>query len=180
MFNRLLPYTYVFRLFYDFCRDKYWCKAVQNKIQNKIATLHLPTFVETLELSAFEIGTQIPKILKVYEAVVDEWGIWLDFEIKYEGNIKLMIETKLNLVKMKNTTNNEQHAFVNGTTTDHYNSVSGSPEGSAAYPTFAFPQNPAKKMEKRRGRYSDDEMPESPETSPDEDFGTKQRLDSQP
>lgn len=47
----------VSRVFYDFCRDKYWIKAVQTKIQNKLATIHLPYFIETLELSSFNIGT---------------------------------------------------------------------------------------------------------------------------
>lgn len=29
------------RVFYDFCRDKYWCQAVKNKIQTKLATIHV-------------------------------------------------------------------------------------------------------------------------------------------
>jgi hypothetical protein len=29
------------RVFYDFCRDKYWCDAVRNKIQTKLATIHV-------------------------------------------------------------------------------------------------------------------------------------------
>jgi hypothetical protein len=31
----------VSRIYYDFCRDKYWCAAVQSKIQNKLATIHV-------------------------------------------------------------------------------------------------------------------------------------------
>lgn len=41
----------------------------------------MPYFVETLELSSFNIGTAIPSIEKIYEPVIDEWGIWVDFEV---------------------------------------------------------------------------------------------------
>uniref|UniRef100_A0A915DPL9 Uncharacterized protein n=1 Tax=Ditylenchus dipsaci TaxID=166011 RepID=A0A915DPL9_9BILA len=63
------------RIFYDFCRDEYWCKAVQNKIQSKLATIHLPYFIETLELSKstleqpfleFPRSTQLPLMNGAY------------------------------------------------------------------------------------------------------------------
>ena len=41
------------------------------------------------------------------------------------------------------------------------------------YPTLA-------KMAEMRCHYSDDEIPESPETSPDEEFGSKMNTDSPP
>lgn len=37
--------------------------------------------MEALNVSNFEIGTKIPKILNVYAATVNEWGIWIDFEV---------------------------------------------------------------------------------------------------
>ena len=39
--------------------------------------------------------------MKVYKPTVDEWGIWCDFEIKYNGLIKLGLETRVNLMKLK-------------------------------------------------------------------------------
>lgn len=137
------------RVFYDFCRDQYWCKAVQNKIQTKLATIHLPYFIDTLELSGFDIGTAIPKINKIYQPYVDEWGVWVDFELNYTGCIKLALETRVNLMRIK-----KQHdsTDVEKTTT----------------PTVTAPA-PIR-------RYSDSELPESPETSPDEEYGSKLKL----
>ena len=95
------------RIFYDFCRDAYWCKAVQNKIQTKLATIHLPYFIENLELSTFNVGTAIPKIEKIYKPTVDDWGTWVDLELKYEGCIRLMLETRVNLLKLKEANNSQ-------------------------------------------------------------------------
>ncbi|KAI6198277.1 SMP-LTD domain-containing protein [Aphelenchoides fujianensis] len=92
------------RIFYDFCRDEFWIRAVQSKIQTKLATIHLPYFIDTLELSGFNIGTAIPRIERIYAPIVDEWGIWVDFELKYEGVIKLALETRVNLMRLKETT----------------------------------------------------------------------------
>jgi len=138
------------RVFYDFCRDKYWCKAVQNKIQTKLATLHLPYFIETLELSEFNIGTAIPRIQKIFSPVVDEWGAWVDFEINYEGMIKLVLETRVNLMKLK-----DQHDSADGT------------------PNIQAMSNAKGTVRASPSHYSDEEKPESPETSPDEDYGSK-------
>jgi hypothetical protein len=44
--------------------------------------VQLPYFIETLELSTFDLGTSVPKIVKVYQPKVDEWGIWCDFEVR--------------------------------------------------------------------------------------------------
>lgn len=61
------------RIFYDFCRDAYWCERVRHKIQTKLASIHLPYFIETLDVSHFDIGTAIPKIKQVYAPTVDDW-----------------------------------------------------------------------------------------------------------
>src|SRR4051812_479434 len=88
-------------------------------------------------------------IEKIYEPVIDEWGIWVDFELKYEGLIKLALETRVNLMRIK-----EQH----DSTYCFSNSV----------PTSITNFRPL-------SRYSDQEIPESPETSPDEDYGSKMK-----
>jgi hypothetical protein len=85
------------RIMYDFCRDKFWCSAVQQKVQNKLATIHLPYFIETLELSGFNIGTSIPSIEKIYEPIVDEWGIWVDFEVCVPVLFNLSYYSRLNM-----------------------------------------------------------------------------------
>lgn len=89
-------------------------------------------------------------IEKIYEPVIDEWGIWVDFEIKYDGLIKLALETRVNLMRIK-----EQHDSTDCS--------------SNLLPTSIANFRPL-------SRYSDEEIPESPETSPDEDYGSKMKL----
>lgn len=127
----------------------------------------MPYFIETLELSSFNIGTAIPLIEKIYEPVIDEWGIWVDFEVghletlhsthylfklKYDGLIKLALETRVNLMRIK-----EQHDSTDCS--------------SNSIPSSITNFRPL-------SRYSDEEIPESPETSPDEDYGSKMKYDA--
>ncbi|VBB28035.1 unnamed protein product [Acanthocheilonema viteae] len=133
------------RIFYDFCRDAYWCKQVQDKIQSKLATLHLPYFIETLELSSLDLGTTSPEVVAVHSPVLDDWGLWIDFELKYRGKIHLTLETKVNLMRLK------EGMHKNGILSE-INKV---------------------KIPVRVHHYSDSDLPESPESSPDEDFGSK-------
>jgi hypothetical protein len=139
------------RLFYDFCRDEFFCNMVKAKIQNKLASMHMPYFIEDLELSKFEIGTKIPKIQKIYTPTVDDWGIWFDVEIHYEGCIRLVLETKADLMKLKD---NPDPITTSSKSGDSASSLLSS-------------------MQKVVGHYSDEEVAESPETSPDEDYGSK-------
>ena len=108
----------------------------------------MPHFIEALELSNFEIGTKIPKIQKIYSPTVDDWGIWVDFDIHYEGCIRLVLETKANLMKLKDPDLDKENQSGLNTST----------------------------IVKPVGRYSDEEVAESPETSPDEDFGSKMKV----
>ncbi|VDN43150.1 unnamed protein product [Gongylonema pulchrum] len=133
------------RIFYDFCRDASWCKQVQDKIQSKLATVHLPYFIETLELSNLDLGVTSPEIVAVYAPVLDDWGFWIDFELKYTGGIHLTLETKVNLMKLKEGMHRNEM----------YREVS------------------KMKSSVRVHHYSDSDLPESPESSADEDFGSK-------
>ncbi|VDK70183.1 unnamed protein product, partial [Cylicostephanus goldi] len=68
------------RIFFDFCRDEFWARQVQQKIQNKLAQIHLPYFIEKLELASLTLGRTAPRIVGVYAPVLNEWGTWVDFE----------------------------------------------------------------------------------------------------
>jgi len=98
--------------------------------------------------------------VKVYSAVVDEWGIWVDFEVKYEGCIELTIETKVNLMKLKDASAHDSSTL--------------SMESPWKMRDLGFA--PFSPMTLRTpSRYSDEEAPESPETSPDEEFGSRMK-----
>uniref|UniRef100_F1KTN2 Testis-expressed sequence 2 protein n=2 Tax=Ascaris TaxID=6251 RepID=F1KTN2_ASCSU len=133
------------RIFYDFCRDAYWVRQVQEKIQSKLATIHLPYFIETLELSSLDLGTATPQIVSVYPPILDDWGLWIDFELKYRGGIHLVLETRVNLMKLKS---GQRRVEAERKISKITSSV-------------------------RAHHYSDEDLPESPESSPDEDFGSK-------
>ncbi|VDM71021.1 unnamed protein product, partial [Strongylus vulgaris] len=135
------------RIFFDFCRDEFWANQVQQKIQNKLATIHLPYFIEKLELSSLTLGSTAPRIVGVYAPILNEWGIWVDLEMKYGGGIRLVLQTSVNLVKLQGGATKVEAARKLSRITD------------------AMARNPS--------RYSDEDLPESPESSPDEDFGAK-------
>ncbi|GMS87167.1 hypothetical protein PENTCL1PPCAC_9342, partial [Pristionchus entomophagus] len=137
------------RIFFDFCRDEYWCAQVKEKIQTKLATIHLPYFIENLELSSLDLGTTTPHIENVHAPVCDEWGLWVDFEMKYSGGIRLALETRVNLLKLQSAADEKEN-----------------PEESQSSAGARRSNRPAT-------RYSDEDLPESPEDSPDEDFGAK-------
>uniref|UniRef100_A0A8R1HS30 SMP-LTD domain-containing protein n=1 Tax=Caenorhabditis japonica TaxID=281687 RepID=A0A8R1HS30_CAEJA len=133
------------RIFFDFCRDDFWIRQVKQKIQSKLATIHLPYFIEKLELGELKFGTKAPRFTAVYTPKVDEWGTWVDFEMKYKGGIRLVLQTSVNLLKLQ---------------------------------SGALQVNTEKRVNRwtesvRVNRYSDSDLPESPESSPDEDFGAK-------
>ncbi|KAH7715666.1 Protein F55C12.5 a, partial [Aphelenchoides avenae] len=141
------------------------------KIVDEVSTgeFTLPYFIETLELSGFDIGTAIPKTQNISAPAIDEWGLRIDFEVlsmtlyplscslqvHYEGCIKLTLETRVNLMTLK-----EQHD-------------SSTELSAAAAVTSSLP---SAMTAIRVSRLSDDEAEISPETSPDEDFGSKIKL----
>ncbi|CAJ0963423.1 unnamed protein product, partial [Mesorhabditis belari] len=132
------------RIFFDFCRDKYWSKCVKEKIQAKISTVHLPYFIEKLELSELDLGTNTPSIVGVYSPKMDEWGLWVDFELRYKGSIRLVLQTSVNLLKLHSGHQQVETARKVSRWTDSV----------------------------RVSNHSDPDLPESPESSPDEDFGS--------
>jgi len=132
------------RFLFDVTRDENWYKVFEKLIQRKISTIHLPSFLETLTLIHLDIGTIAPKLTNIYEPIIDEWGIWVDFEVKYEGSVKLVIETHADM----NHLGMHQEEKLNA-------------EENRPVPNYIKPRH-----------YWDEEVPESLETSPDEDFGS--------
>ncbi|VDK24093.1 unnamed protein product, partial [Anisakis simplex] len=93
-----------------------------------------------------DFGTVTPQIFSVYPPILDDWGLWVDFELKYHGGIHLVLETRVNLMKLKcgqQKVETEKKVISRITSSE------------------------------RAHHYSDEDLPESPESSPDEDFGSK-------
>ncbi|GBM35670.1 Testis-expressed protein 2 [Araneus ventricosus] len=96
------------RLFYDFLTQKYWSERIIEKIQKKLNNLEMPSFVETLEVTDVFMGTCIPQLHSVSNVVVDEFGIWLDFDFTYNGSFQMTLQTKLKMPKKHQMQSDEQ------------------------------------------------------------------------
>ncbi|CAG2056967.1 unnamed protein product [Timema podura] len=70
---------------------------------HRLETVHdfLPYFVEELLVTDLELGDAVPMIHRVSSPLLDERGLWVDLDVTYEGSVCLTLETKLNLMKLK-------------------------------------------------------------------------------
>uniref|UniRef100_A0A5S6R4J6 SMP-LTD domain-containing protein n=1 Tax=Trichuris muris TaxID=70415 RepID=A0A5S6R4J6_TRIMR len=139
LFDRQISWVnaMISRTFFDFTTDHKWIKHVEWKIQRKLATLRLPMFLDALKLVALKPGSRSPSIRYIYEPTLDSWGLWVDFDIEYSGGFSLVLETKVNLMKLKSNSR---------------------PRSSSS--------------DSKKTHYSDEEIPESPESSDDDDSVT--------
>jgi len=93
------------RVFFDFLTHPHWTRWVQLKIQRKLSRIKLPFFINTIILKDVNLGTSMPKFLSVANnPVIDEKGIWIDFDLDYQGSqFSMKLETKIDLMKLKET-----------------------------------------------------------------------------
>lgn len=92
------------RVFFDFLTHAHWTRWVKLKIQRKLSRIKLPYFIQTITLRDVNLGTSMPKFLSVANnPVIDERGIWIDFDLDYQGCFSMTLETKLDLMKLKET-----------------------------------------------------------------------------
>ena len=92
------------RVFFDFLTHAHWTRWVKLKIQRKLSRIKLPYFIQTITLKDVNLGTSMPKFLSVAnQPLIDERGIWIDFDLDYQGCFSMTLETKLDLMKLKET-----------------------------------------------------------------------------
>ena len=58
--------------------------------------------MEELLVSQVDISESVPVIEKSYLPKLNCDGIWVDLDISYKGTFKMTIDTKINLIKLKN------------------------------------------------------------------------------
>ncbi|XP_044731430.1 testis-expressed protein 2 isoform X2 [Chrysoperla carnea] len=95
-FNALLG-----RVLLDAVRQQDWVETLQQRIQRKLSVIKLPYFIEELVITELNLGTSVPIIHKISEPTFDSRGVWVDFDITYEGSVHGTLVTKLNLMKLK-------------------------------------------------------------------------------
>ena len=115
--------TFLIRLFADFFTHKQWIDSIQNKIQNKLSKIKLPSFIDNLTITGIDLGCIVPLIKQTSEPWCDEKGLWVHLEIDYSGGFTMSLATKLNLMKLRtksssnlhnlNTTLNSSFSFKN-------------------------------------------------------------------
>lgn len=89
-------------MLFDCIRDASFTKKVKNRIQKKLQTIKLPYFIEEILITELNLGKTPPLILKSEKPILDNRGLWVDLDMSYEGSVVLTLQTKLNLMKLKN------------------------------------------------------------------------------
>lgn len=100
------------RILFDLHKCPDTITAIQDKIQRKLSNIKLPYFMESLSVSEVAIGQGAPIIHSSTKPILDDRGLWFDLEISYEGCLTMTIETKLNLMKLKKSTNGDDDSYV--------------------------------------------------------------------
>ncbi|XP_045772138.1 testis-expressed protein 2 [Maniola jurtina] len=104
---RLLPAeatwvnTVVARLMYDVMRDPQMIARVQNRIQRKLNTLKLPSFMSPLMVTELRLAGACPLLSGVAAPTCDARGLWLHANLRYDGGATITILTQINLMKLK-------------------------------------------------------------------------------
>ncbi|KAM0725420.1 Testis-expressed protein 2 [Formica fusca] len=88
------------RLLFDMHSCPETINLIQDKIQRKLSNIKLPYFMESLLVTEIMIGQNAPMIHKITKPVLDERGLWFDMNITYKGCMTMIVETKLNLMKL--------------------------------------------------------------------------------
>ncbi|CAG9860576.1 unnamed protein product [Phyllotreta striolata] len=90
------------RVLFDCVRNATFIDKVKERIQRKLSTIKLPYFIEELLIPELSLGKTSPRIVRTGTPAMDERGLWIDLDINYEGMVILTLQTKLNLMRLKN------------------------------------------------------------------------------
>jgi hypothetical protein len=66
-----------------------------------LLSFQLPYFIEDLIITELDLGHNVPLAHRASHPKLDERGLWVDLDITYEGTACFTLETKLNLMKVK-------------------------------------------------------------------------------
>lgn len=93
--------AFIGRVLFDCLRDPEFTLRVKERIQRKLSVIKLPYFIEELLLTELQLGQTVPIIHKATKPILDDKGLWFDLNITYDGLVVLILQTKLNLMKLK-------------------------------------------------------------------------------
>lgn len=89
------------RILFDCTRDPTFANKLQQRIQRKLSSIKLPYFIEQLTISELSLGSNPPLVHNIGNPTLDQRGLWIDLDVQYNGSLVLKLQTKLNLMKLK-------------------------------------------------------------------------------
>lgn len=90
---------------FDCVRSASFTARIKERIQRKLSSIKLPYFIDELNLTELTLGTTSPILHQAGAPVIDQRGLWIDIDMTYEGLIVLILQTNLNLMKLKQQRN---------------------------------------------------------------------------
>ncbi|XP_023714562.1 testis-expressed protein 2 isoform X3 [Cryptotermes secundus] len=89
------------RVLFDILKNECFVEKLQERLQKKLSTIKLPYFIEDLIITELDLGHNVPLAHRASHPRLDERGLWVDLDVTYEGTACFTLETKLNLMKVK-------------------------------------------------------------------------------
>ncbi|GJQ83917.1 hypothetical protein Trydic_g19855 [Trypoxylus dichotomus] len=89
------------RVLFDCTREQTTVQRFKERIQRKLASVRLPHFIQELYCEELNLGNSAPMILASGKPFFNDRGLWLELDISYEGLVVLILQTKVNLMKLK-------------------------------------------------------------------------------
>ncbi|XP_026317528.1 testis-expressed protein 2 isoform X2 [Hyposmocoma kahamanoa] len=149
--------TIMARVVYDVLRNQTLIAALQKRVQKKLHTLKLPSFMSPLMVTEMSLAGACPLVERVSLPSWDERGVWLDADVRYDGGAYITILTQINLMKLKERNSSlEEQLLTAESLLDPDNSVTG----------LMTERNV---LRKRKPAIYDSEMEDSAESSDDND-----------
>ncbi|XP_045448409.1 testis-expressed protein 2 [Melitaea cinxia] len=160
--------TLLARLMFDVTRDPHTAARLQNRIQRKLNTLKLPSFMSPLVVTELRLAGACPLLCGVGAPGVDARGLWLHAHLRYDGGATITILTQINLMKLKekNVTLEEQ---ILGTSEN----VVESEVNIGSMPSCVSPE-----LKRRKPAIYDSDVEDSAESSSDDESPPVQPVDS--
>ncbi|XP_052740221.1 testis-expressed protein 2 [Bicyclus anynana] len=158
----------VARLMYDVMRDPKMVARVQNKIQRKLNTMKLPSFMSPLIITELRLAGACPLLGGVGAPTCDTRGLWLHSNLRYDGGATITILTQINLMKLKekNVTLEDQLMETNENVIE--TEIQLDPRGSCVSPD----------LKRRKPAIYDSDAEDSAESSSDDESPPVQPVDS--
>ncbi|XP_050670951.1 testis-expressed protein 2 isoform X2 [Leptidea sinapis] len=160
--------TMLARIMYDVMRDPILITRLQNKIQRKLHTLKLPSFMSPLLVTELSLSGACPLVSGVASPACDARGVWLDAQLRYDGGARIAILTQINLMKLKEKNVTLEDQLLADNIVDHDMSV----------PVTSILQT-EKQMRNLKPAVYDSDVEDSAESSSDEETPPVQPVDSE-